>query len=78
MPKVPIQALFFFLVLPACNTQAPAPPPAALPARPAPLHPAFSPDSPDMRIRTGTLASGLRYYILPHKKPENRAYFGSL
>jgi zinc protease len=34
------------------------------------------PDPPlplDARIRTGKLASGLTYYVLPHKKPEHRA-----
>lgn len=29
----------------------------------------------DARIQTGKLENGLTYYILPHKKPENRAQF---
>src|SRR5260221_2191656 len=35
-----------------------------------------APDEPlalDARVKKGTLANGLTYYVLPHKKPEKRA-----
>jgi zinc protease len=41
-----------------------SPAPAAVPEEPLPL---------DARVRRGTLANGLTYYVLAHKKPEHRA-----
>jgi zinc protease len=53
------------VVTPMPATSASTPPVAdAVPDTPLPL---------DARIKTGKLASGLTYYILPHKKPEHRA-----
>jgi zinc protease len=68
-------------VVSACGSAArPAsPPPApvvAMPAptaAPAPIDPNDRPMPLDARITAGTLPSGLRYFILPHRKPEKRA-----
>ena len=67
--------LLFLLVL-ACG-------PAAQPVTPKPVATTTAPtcndqasDEPlklDARVRTGTLPSGLTYYVLQHKKPEHRA-----
>ena len=51
---------------PIATLTPPAPPPAVVDEldRPLPL---------DARVTRGQLANGLTYYVLPHKKPENRA-----
>lgn len=80
-------ALAFALALSACATET-APevaPPPAMPAAAAPepapmaaakpVDPADQPLPIDKRIKVGKLANGLTYYILPHRKPEKRAYF---
>jgi zinc protease len=41
----------------------------------APQAPAEAPVPLDARIKQGKLENGLTYYILPHGKPEKRAYF---
>jgi zinc protease len=64
---------------------APPPPPATVEARPAvpqatqPTQAAAAPDSTpaiplDARVTTGKLGNGLTYFVLPHQKPEKRAY----
>jgi zinc protease len=78
MRKVSLQVLFFFFALPVCSwthTLPAAPVLAASPSPPA----AFAASSPtipiDARVQTGQLPNGLHYFVLPHKKPEHRAYF---
>jgi zinc protease len=70
------RALFVALALVAAGCGAPAPPASPLPlASAVPVQPA-APDPPlplDARVHEGTLASGLTYYVLPHKMPEHRA-----
>jgi zinc protease len=48
---------------------------ATTPPPPAPLDELDRPLPVDRRITHGKLASGLTYYVLPHKKPERRAHF---
>jgi zinc protease len=54
-----------------------APPPVVASTTPPPATSApeaVDPPLPlDPRVKTGKLASGLTYYVLPHKKPEHRA-----
>ncbi len=55
--------------------------PARAPAGDSPASPSASPEASDeklvpldRRITTGKLDNGITYYVLPHKKPEKRAY----
>jgi zinc protease len=70
------------LLFSACAAQqaAPAPVPAHVPAATqaaASAGAAVDPGPPplDARVKRGKLANGLTYFILPHTKPEKRAYF---
>jgi zinc protease len=57
---------------PAATTENPALK-AKQAAAPKPVNELDKPLPVDARIKTGQLANGLRYYILPHAKPEKRA-----
>jgi zinc protease len=65
------------LVLASCTAGAPQPaakPPSVPTASAsAPVDPLDQPLALDTRVTKGTLPNGLTYYVLPHKKPENRA-----
>lgn len=52
---------------------APATPPSTSTVAPAPVDELDKPLPLDARVKKGKLDNGLTYYILPHKKPENRA-----
>src|SRR5690348_3158822 len=67
-------------VLLGCSSQTPAArpaPPPVVDVKPAPppveVDPMDRPTPIDTRMRVGTLANGLTYYIMPHHKPEQRA-----
>jgi zinc protease len=51
----------------------PAPPAAPVAAAPAPVDELDQVLPLDARIRRGTLPSGLRYFLVPHRTPEKRA-----
>ena len=74
--------LALFVAVPALVTTAcGAPPPSATPVgvvdptgdKAASADPLDQPLPLDARLTKGKLANGLTYYVLPHKKPENRA-----
>jgi zinc protease len=75
----PLLVASFVVFLTGCGAPArPAPPPvrAVATAQPPSL-PVDELDEPlplDARVTRGQLENGLTYYILPHKKPENRAH----
>ncbi|HEV7556350.1 MAG TPA: insulinase family protein, partial [Kofleriaceae bacterium] len=66
-------SLLFALVACSPSHVTPPPLPPATPVDTAKVPPAPQPTPLDPRITTGKLANGLTYYILPHKKPEQRA-----
>jgi zinc protease len=63
---------------PAAQTEiaqlAATPPPAAAPANPAAPDEREPAIALDTRVKLGKLPNGLTYYVLPHPKPEKRAY----
>ena len=73
-------ALVAWIVLVACGAPpaartpprlaAPLPPAAVKPAEPPPVDPVVALDP---EIKRGALANGLTYYVMKHKKPEQRA-----
>ncbi|MGO8997295.1 MAG: M16 family metallopeptidase [Polyangiaceae bacterium] len=76
------QAAFvaFVVALVGCGAPAqqaapaqPTPVASTASASPAPATPTEAPLALDARVRKGTLANGLTYYVLQHKKPEHRA-----
>ena len=76
----PTLLAFALALLSACGSASrPASPLALVVVAPtpaasaAPIDPLDQPMPLDARIKAGTLPSGLRYYILPHRKPEKRA-----
>jgi zinc protease len=85
MVRRPVSALLPFIVfIQACAAQQTAAPssgaatPAATRAAAVAAAPAVHDQGPpplDPRVKRGTLANGLHYFILPHQKPEKRAYF---
>jgi zinc protease len=76
-------SLALLLFLPACAARQTAPSPAASRAGTAAAARAASaasalelgPPLLDARVKRGKLPNGLSYFILPHGKPEKRAYF---
>ena len=68
----------FLSALVACGSSSP-PPPAVVsppPTAVAPAPPPATPEPPtplDPQIRTGTLRNGLTFYVMKHRKPEQRA-----
>lgn len=76
-------AALFLLLITACGSPPAAsgpthassrsPSASAAPHAPAPVDELDRPLPLDARITKGSLENGLRYYILPHKKPEQRA-----
>src|SRR5213078_977747 len=66
-------------IIAACGPAAPvvSPKPLASASPSASASTVADPSDPplplDARVRKGTLANGLTYYVLPHKKPEKRA-----
>jgi zinc protease len=58
---------------PPAPAPAAAPPKAAPPIAEAPTDPLDEPLPLDARVKKGRLDNGLTYYVLPHRKPENRA-----
>jgi zinc protease len=84
MTRKVFASLLLGLFLSACaSQQASAPAGAASPAATAqaataaatPVPNDLGPPPLDKRVKRGKLANGLTYFILPHKKPEKRAYF---
>ncbi|MBI5536069.1 MAG: insulinase family protein [Deltaproteobacteria bacterium] len=78
MPKASSAWLLALLLCSCGSPQFTTPPRAAppLPSAQASAGPVDELDRPlplDARLKKGTLDNGLTYYILPHKKPENRA-----
>src|ERR1700733_2213590 len=79
LPLRPARPLALLLSLLALACGAPArpqlpPPPVAAPS--ATASPSAAPEAPlplDARLRKGTLANGLTYYVLAHEKPAHRA-----
>ena len=75
-PTRPFAVLLSLLAL-ACGAPArPQLPPPPVTAPSATASPSAPPEAPlplDARLRKGTLANGLTYYVLAHEKPEHRA-----
>lgn len=78
--RLQLARLLIVSVLAACGSaKPPAPPPPVAPATeaaraPVPAPPPADPVSPlDPKIKRGTLPNGLTYFIVKHRKPEQRA-----
>src|SRR3954470_12977876 len=82
MTRTAIATLVLLLAVSCAAQQSQTAPGTATPAQTAAVATAAATPAPqsappplDARVKHGKLANGLSYFILPHGKPEKRAYF---